>query len=104
MRKLFLLIAALLLMGFVTGLAYADRGGRHGSGGGGHAWVQQWNHPRGGYFYSYQAPYYRYYPDDGAFRVYPYSYYYGYAYPRYVQPPRYYYYRPNSGIYFYWSW
>ena len=126
MKKLLLLLAAVLTIGFLTVQVYADRdGGRRSRG-------ERWSERgRGGHEsnehhvrvaprgfslglnvhpYTYSYSYYTY--PDNAFRVYPYSYYCGYAYPNYV-PPRYYTYPPygypyyyaypRNGYYFHWG-
>lgn len=108
MTKMLLLVIVVLMLSFLMGQAYADRGSHHEGGSwmgrgddGHHGWIG----PRGfnGWYYRpYVAPYRYSYPYDNAFRVYPYSYYYGYAYPQYVVPPYYYY--PNSGLNFFFRW
>ena len=46
----------------------------------------------------------RIYRQDNAFRVLPYSRYYGYSTPQVVVPHRYYYYQPRGGVTITWSW
>ena len=120
MRKLLMVIAVLLTVGFLSGWVFAGSrrstdvrqrtrisARRPGSNRSHQTYVTT---P----FVGVNRRYYRRrrHDHDRAFRVLPHSYYYGYSYPRYVVPQQYYvvpqqyyyYSYPQSGIYFYWSW
>ena len=120
MRKYLVVIGVLLMVGFLASSLWADpRGHRGDRRAGDHArqttrqtrvtrpFVGVNRHYTSRYRdrYTYRRPTYGY---DGAFRVLPYSTYYGCSTPQYVVPHSYYYYydygTPRGSITFTWSW